>query len=464
MIRFFRSAGPVWILFTAVAVLLSLAGCSSTTIEAPEGELFSAVRPLERAQDPDLLPPADWSELSSPAVGRLSEAGGDSDRVLPGGEDAEDWISWYDERYGPGSASTVIEDEATILLQNQERLEKCPTLTDLRETVDSFDRETVLEMITRYRIPEGDVRGPDGGPVGEEIRTAIRDNLGTEQIPDTVTVRYAVSVRRCDIRSLPSDMPFYRPGDDFYDMIQESELFAGSPVRILHESADGRYLFIQCVNYNGWIPADAVAECDREAFRLFVEPERFVTITSPYVEAGGTRWDMGVLLPLLAEEEGYLVLAPGRGSDGLLSLSVIRIPSTDAVAGFLPYTMENLYRQSIAYLGTVYGWGGAHGGVDCSGFISSVFRTFGILLPRNSDEQSRFNGRPLELDGLSIWEKQMLLDQVSVPATLHQRGHVLLFLGVRDGRCMVIHAPGKSEVRIDVLPQAELIFRAQIID
>jgi len=53
---------------------------------------------------------------------------------------------------------------------------------------------------------------------------------------------------------------------------------------------------------------------------------------------------------------------------------------------------DALEKEARKWLGTKYKYGGTtRNGVDCSGFVMEVYRaTFGITLPRNSAQQSRF--------------------------------------------------------------------------
>ena len=115
--------------------------------------------------------------------------------------------------------------------------------------------------------------------------------------------------------------------------------------------------------------------------------------------------------------------------------------------------MENYYRQAFLYLGTYYGWGGSSGGVDCSGFVCAVFRTFGIYLPRNTGEQSKYAGKLLPLTE----NPSGVLDTVRKPAAVYRPGHVMLYLGKKDGTHYIIHAPqGGEQVCVAELSMANL--------
>ena len=202
------------------------------------------------------------------------------------------------------------------------------------------------------------------------------------------------------------------------------------------ESAVKNYLFVQAYHYAGWIPAKSAASCGKETFERYArrDPETGVTITSPSVTVGGVRLDMGVWLPFEEERGGdYEVLLPIRGEDGTCLSAVYALNPSDAVRGVLPYTVKNFYEQAFRYLGVLYGWGGKDGGVDCSGFVCSVMRTFGFKLPRNTSEQRVWAGKTTDLSGLGAEARISALSASRFPTAIYKKGHVMFFLGVEEG-------------------------------
>ena len=155
---------------------------------------------------------------------------------------------------------------------------------------------------------------------------------------------------------------------------------------------------------------------------------------------------MGAFLPYVSENDTHFkVQLPIRDKDGNLSFSTAEVSRDAAVFERLPYTAELFFSQAHKYLGTDYGWGGADGGVDCSGFICSVFRSFGIYLPRNTSEQRLFSGRKTVLSGKTNDEILSILSELKAPAAIHRPGHVMIFLGIKDNIPYVIHAPQGGE-------------------
>jgi cell wall-associated NlpC family hydrolase len=70
-----------------------------------------------------------------------------------------------------------------------------------------------------------------------------------------------------------------------------------------------------------------------------------------------------------------------------------------------------------------------------------LFRTFGIQMPRNSKEQARV-GKDLGLvNGITLKEKQKVLDKaIPMATTLRLPGHIMLYLGRDQGKHYVIHS------------------------
>ena len=56
-------------------------------------------------------------------------------------------------------------------------------------------------------------------------------------------------------------------------------------------------------------------------------------------------------------------------------------------ARLLPLTRANIIRQAFKFLGERYGWGHDYNARDCSGFVSEVYRSMGVQMPRNTSDQ-----------------------------------------------------------------------------
>ncbi len=355
------------------------------------------------------------------------------------------WAAVYEERFGEGSSDGLLLDSAGIDAYNAAIAASCPTVVNPADYPSRVSGGAVANLILGYAIPEGYDYTRNGVWIGQSERDAVLANRALKNIPETVEVRYAVVTGRCDLKSFPMADGFYSYGASGLNKAQETELSVGMPVAVLHRSADGIYLFVQAYHYAGWIPAWSCAFCGSDTFRQFAlrSPEAGITVTSSVVTVNGVRLDMGVYLPCIGEtENGYEVLLPLRGTDGTYAETVALLSRSDAVRGRLPYTMKNFYEQAFRYLGTPYGWGGADGGVDCSGFVCCVMRSFGIMIPRNTTEQRYYSGASTDVSAMSGSERAGLLASSRYPIAIHRQGHVMLYLGESDGLMWIVHAHG----------------------
>lgn len=354
-----------------------------------------------------------------------------------------DWAAVYDTRFGEGASDEILLTDAEIDAYNAETTAVCPTMTDLAACPDVFSGEEVAAMIGKYVLPTGCDYDRNGNYIDEAARGEILANRNLAGLAESVPAVYAVVTERSDMKSFPMEDGFYPYGNPGFNKAQETELSVGTPVIVLHRSADGAFLFVLTYHYAGWIPAWTAALCEKEVFDRYVrrDPSSGVTVTSPTAYIDGTLLDMGVWLPFSGETgDGYEVLLPVRKTDGLCEEKTVSLGRDDAVPGRLPYTMKNFYEQAFRWLGMPYGWGGADGGVDCSGYVSAVLRSFGILIPRNTAEQRLYAGVETDISGMGGSDRLALFAGSRFPVAIYRQGHVMLCLGESDGKLWIVHA------------------------
>ena len=388
--------------------------------------------------------PAESLPETDPAkIGNEESPGTAPDSGIEASEETAVWIARYEGLFGEGSADEVLLTPDEIAAYNRRIIDECATVIDIASVPEAVVGDDRLRETACSPVPDAEFYDAEGNVIDF---SPIFENAAPGSIPDTITPRTAVVTKRCSCTSLPTSLEVYDNGDTYYSKIQLTELIVGMPVWVLHESADGAFLFVQSYYYIGWIPSDSAALCGEEDFRLFAEPEDPVTVIRVSVPCGDTVLDMGVRLPIREEaDDGWTVSLPTRGEDGRLALADFELKKDEAVRGYLPYTMRNFYTEAFACLGTPYGWGGSDGGLDCSGFVCAVFRTFGIYLPRDTRDQKDHAGIAHAADGLTQEEIDGLLTGSRYPVCLHSPGHVMLCLGEENGVPTVIHAPRGGE-------------------
>ncbi len=124
----------------------------------------------------------------------------------------------------------------------------------------------------------------DGKSVTTASIDAVMDNAALAAIPAQVTPRYGMAVRRAALRGYPTDLRvFSHAGDTDIDRFQESTLFPGDPLVVVHTSHDGKWVFVVSPRYAAWMHADDVAYGDASTVFAHVDatPYRIVTGAKP---------------------------------------------------------------------------------------------------------------------------------------------------------------------------------------
>ncbi len=343
----------------------------------------------------------------------------------------------------------------------RERDRSIHRLTDFGEPIAA---DVVRERIDRLSAPLPDPRfDANGRPLDDDTRAGLRASLALERIDDPVTPRFALVVRRTALRGYPTLAPLLRAPDDVdIDRLQESALFPGDAVVVLHASADGQWRFVVSERYAAWIEADALAVGPRETVLGYATRTPALHVIGADAHAvssrenpalSGLRLEMGARLPWLADWpldrpvngqlpwSHHVVELPQRDASGGLVLAPALVARTaDLRPEPLPYTAANLLRQAFRFLGERYGWGHDLHGRDCSGFVSEVYRSLGLLLPRNTGDQARspvFDTR--ELHEAAAGQREAAVAAAEVGDLIHIPGHVMLVIGQLDGDTWVIH-------------------------
>jgi cell wall-associated NlpC family hydrolase len=362
-------------------------------------------------------------------------------------------------------AERVILDETAITAQNAKLVRIDGSMNDLEAMPPQLPAAQVRAWIEELsRRPTHTLYDETGREVAADTLDDLVAALNVDDVPLVQHTRYGMVVRRADLRTFPTRMRvFNSPDDGDIDRFQESALFPGTPVVIAHTSNDGEWLFVISPRYEAWIEKQYVAEGRSEEIFAYTRKAPYLIVTGSTVRTVYTReqaavsdlqLDMGVRVPLLtswpANEPvngqhayaAHVIELPIRGDDGALGFSPALLPRTaDVATRYLPFTAENLVQQSFKFLGERYGWGHSYNARDCSGFVSEIYRSFGIALPRNTRDQglSRAFDR-IELTTDDTHEERLaILETLQVGDLIYIPGHVMMVIGYDNGMPYVIH-------------------------
>ncbi len=349
----------------------------------------------------------------------------------------------------PAGTATVLNKEQLRTL-NKEIVEKSPSVYDLAQYPASVAGEKVKGWIKENDWLFKKAIYVKKQPIQAGYRQLIVNELALDAIPPSVEVRRAVTISRTNLRAMPTNEGwFYSASDSHFDRLQNTALDPGEAVAVLHKSKSGNFLFVQTRNYRGWLPVWTVAFAEKALWLEYAEPKEFLVVTANKMAlgtGGGQKlYQMGArILVKIADKQVYTVRLPLKKSDGMLGESTMQLPADlrKYNLGYLPYTRNNVIAQAFKFLGDPYGWGGLKDSVDCSSFINDIYRTVGVYLPRNADEQEETAGVRFVLNGLPQESRQAMFAGLSPGDVLFMPGHTMLYLGSSQGAPYAIHALG----------------------
>jgi hypothetical protein len=370
---------------------------------------------------------------------------------------------------------TVMLTPQAIAERNARLLATEPSMTALANWPDSMTTAAIRAKIEGLsKPPQNEWFKSAEQAISQAEIDAWMDNLDLENIVPSDNGFFGLVVSRAALRRFPSaQRAFDRQGGLDIDRLQESALFPGTPVAVLHESKDKQWLFVQSENYAAWVDASKIALAIRKKVLAYAnkQPRRYIsgsqvrTVFHPYAEEVSEQLlDMGTSFPLRTDwslsrtlnDQGtlgtWVIEMPLRRDNGLLDIKPVLIArSADTAPAPLPASRGNVIRQSFKFLGERYGWGHDYNGRDCSGFVSEVYRSLGILLPRNTGDQQRSMNFKREAFAPELSRAQRIarLQQLQIGDLVFIPGHVMLVIGFDEHGPWVIHDANKSGVIID---------------
>jgi cell wall-associated NlpC family hydrolase len=362
----------------------------------------------------------------------------------------------------------VILTRAQIEAENAALLKSDPSMHDLRALPKTLTREQVAGLINELsERPKRALYDVDGQSVSTAMLDATVDNLALSDIPAQQDTRYGLVVHRASFRTFPTNLRvFTSKGDTDIDRFQETAEFPGVPVVIVHASRDGHWLFVVSPRYAAWTEKENVAEgsaaqvfgyADKTPYRVITADSVRTVFTREVPGVSQLRLDMSTRVPLQTDLPAdqpvngqtpyatYTLQLPLRDADGKLQFAPALLQkNTDTASDYLPLTPANIIGQAFKFLGERYGWGHAYDGRDCSGFVSDVYRSMGVQMPRNTSKQAispalehrAFTDKDSREARIKAAHELQVGDLVYIP------GHVMMVIGQRDGQPYVIHDVG----------------------
>ncbi|WP_130619832.1 SH3 domain-containing protein [Dyella amyloliquefaciens] len=362
----------------------------------------------------------------------------------------------------------VLLDTPAIQAQNARLLQIDPSMHDLKALPASLDRAKVegwIRDLSEY--PSKPLFDVNGKPVAATLKQEVTGQLALDRVPAQQSTRYGLVVQRAALRTFPTDQRVFTSTDDHdIDRFQETAEFPGTPMVIAHESRDGQWLFVVSPRYAAWTRRENVAEgsaaevfgyAGKTPVRIITGDNVATVFTPEQPGISQLQLDMGVAVPVLADQPAdqpvngqspyasHVVELPLQGAEGKLAFSPALVQRVaDTGDSYLPLTEANIIRQGFKFLGERYGWGHAYDGRDCSGFVSDVYRSLGVQMPRNTSKQAISPALTHQAftDKDSHDARMKAALALNVGDLVYIPGHVMMVIGKLNGEPYVIHDTG----------------------
>ncbi|MBL3285288.1 putative SH3 domain glycoside hydrolase [Rickettsiales endosymbiont of Paramecium tredecaurelia] len=271
---------------------------------------------------------------------------------------------------------------------------------------------------------------------------------------------YGIMVAHANLRKMPTDLPCFsditKAGEGYpFDNLQNSFVYAGTPVFISHMSQDRAWVVVETPSSDiGFVKVSEVAILKKHAISSLSKLDIAILLRDdvPIYDSNGYFWGYSKLsMPLFVKEKHkgyYSVLLPMRGNNSGVLWKNGKIPMDIARMEPLEFTKENVDDVIQNLIGQNYGWGGYLGNRDCSALIRDYFAAFGIGLPRNSLAQSQ-EGRIIKLAALNRDEKLKIITKEAVPfrTILYCPGHIVLYVGSKKDKLLILHNIWGSKIQ-----------------
>jgi len=251
-----------------------------------------------------------------------------------------------------------------------------------------------------------------------------------------------------------------------------SQILMGTPVRILMR--EGGWLRVRTPEgYIAWVDQGAVQALDRNGLdrwnqgrRMMFSGDFGLVLEAPGSDEVVSDISLDGIVQAGEQSEAWLKVTLPDGRVGWLQRrNLIPLERVEVVgaAGEMP-PADSLMALARRFMGRPYLWGGtsAHG-VDCSGFMKTVFYRYGIILSRDANQQV-LHGREIPFHG--DWHGLEPGDLLYFGrAATAERGERVSHTGMYLGQGRFIHSAGTpAKVRVNSLEGTDPDFSQSLLD
>ncbi len=320
---------------------------------------------------------------------------------------------------------------------------------ELLSTLGTFPGKE-LAYLTSYQN-DNEWYGENKKPHSKEQRDEIVNNINADTFPNFL--KKGIVVAHTNLRRIPSNRPgfdtYSKAGEGFpFDYFQETNLWANTPLQLLHLSIDRQWCYVISPYYKGWVTVHDLAVVSEDFMKEW-RTGNYAMPLSDNVHLGNPTSNyalnakMGMVLPFEEINAPQNVLAFYVNADENQNAKILKAEvAKDLVAFDSVAFNEKLLKDLVSNLiGRPYGWGGNLENRDCSSMIRDMMATYKIWLPRDSKDQIEI-GQHYELTG-NIQEKMQFIKDKGIPfrTILRKKGHNMFYVGnASNGEPLIFHA------------------------
>jgi len=220
--------------------------------------------------------------------------------------------------------------------------------------------------------------------ISSELNLEIENNILL--LPDTTLKGKTYAIVSVSVANMRKD--------NDHDAEMVSQVILGTVVKVLKKKG-GFYLIQSPDEYLGWVEGGSLVLCDengmiewKKAKKIFYN-ELFGIIYSKKSKQSDPVGDIvvGAELKYISKDGKWWEVITPRGEIGY-------IPAKEALdkeywEKTRKLNFDNIFKTAKRFLGFPYLWGGTSSkGLDCSGFVKTVFYINGYMLPRDASQQA----------------------------------------------------------------------------
>lgn len=294
--------------------------------------------------------------------------------------------------------------------------------------------------------------GENKKPHKRFLREEIVNNVLVGDFPNFK--KKGIVIAHTNLRRVPSNKPgfdtYSKAGEGYpFDYFQETNLWANTPLQLLHLTKDKQWCYVVSPYYKGWVKFHDIAVVSEDFIRLWKTGNYAMpisdTLSLQNTESHyAVKAKIGMVFPFnkMLDEES-IVQAYYVSSDENQNAQILKAEIDAEAMAFdnHKFNKENLKNLVVNLVGRPYGWGGNLENRDCSSMIRDMMATYRIWLPRDSGDQIEI-GKKYELNG-TLEEKKILIKEKGIPfqTILRKKGHNMLYVGNDEkGDPLVFHA------------------------